>query len=148
MQGLRLDHATIRTAKMEETVAFYARFLGMKPGWRPPLRSDGTWLYAEDGDYPIVHLIEAPPGQAGGMFDHFALRGSGLLDYVQKLRNASQSFEAKALPDTPFTQVHHYDPNGVKIEVIFEETAQPHMIACSIAYPPSGDGARGSGPAL
>ena len=70
------------------------------------------------------------------MFDHFALRGTGLLDYVKALRDAEQSFEAKPVPETPFTQVHHYDPNGVKLEVTFEERAPSEDLICPLPYPP------------
>ena len=137
MRGVRLDHATLRTTKLTETVAFYQRFLGLKPGWRPSLRVNGVWLYAMDGDYPILHLIETTEESLGkGMFDHFALRGTGLLEYVKALRDAGQSFEAKPVPETPFTQVHHYDPNGVKLELTFEEKAAPEDLLCPLLYPP------------
>jgi catechol 2,3-dioxygenase-like lactoylglutathione lyase family enzyme len=137
MRGVRLDHVTLRTTKLTETVAFYQRFLQLKPGWRPPLRVNGAWLYAQDGDYPILHLIETQDEALGkGMFDHFALRGVGLVDYVKALRAGGQSFEAKPVPETPFTQVHHYDPNGVKLEVTFEEKAESEQLTCPLPYPP------------
>jgi catechol 2,3-dioxygenase-like lactoylglutathione lyase family enzyme len=121
MKGLRLDHATINTADIEASVAFYSDFLRMKPGWRPTLRVDGVWLYAEDGDYPILHLIERPKSDGVGMFDHIAFRGSDLRSYLSKVKAAGCWFEAKPVNGTPYTQVHHFDPNGVKIEVLFEE---------------------------
>ena len=137
MQGVRLDHATLRSAKVAETVAFYARFLGLKPGWRPSLGVDGVWLYPEDGDYPIVHIIETneqlPPG---GMFDHFALRGDDLLGYLKLLSDAAVSFEARPVPETQWTQVHHFDPNGVKVEVTFDELAAAEDLVCALPYPP------------
>ncbi len=121
MLGLRLDHATLNTHRLEETIAFYRHFLGLAPGWRPDFGFRGAWLYPVDGDYPIVHLIEAPPVPAGGMFDHIAFRGNGLARYLEMVKQAGGWFQALPVPGTPFTQVHHFDPNGVKIEVTFEE---------------------------
>ena len=121
MLGLRLDHATLNTYRLEETIAFYKHFLDLAPGWRPDFGFPGAWLYPADGDYPIVHLIEAPAVADGGMFNHIAFRGVGLARYLDMLKEAGGWFEASPVQGTPFTQVHHYDPNGVKIEVTFEE---------------------------
>jgi len=111
----------LNTDRLSETVAFYKHFLDLTPGWRPELGVQGAWLYAADGDYPILHLIEAPQAPEGGMFDHIAFRGVGLEEYIAKLRAAGDWFLARPVPGTPLTQVHHRDPNGVKIEVAFEE---------------------------
>lgn len=135
MQGLTIDHATIRTVKLSETVAFYGQFLGLTPGWRPKLRVDGVWLYATGGSYPILHVIETSEdiGQ-GGMFDHVAYRASGLIGYIRKLNAAGVAFEARPVPETPLTQVHHFDPNGIKLEVTFEEQVEPALLHCDLPY--------------
>lgn len=135
MRGLQLDHATIRTSKLKETVAFYSDYLGFSPGWRPTLPIGGVWLYAEGGDYPILHVIEVDKDLGrGGMFDHIAFKGAGLSVYLQKLRATRQAFQAMPVPETPYTQVHHYDPNGVKIEVTFEEHAPPEALHCDMPF--------------
>uniref|UniRef100_B0T6N7 Glyoxalase/bleomycin resistance protein/dioxygenase n=1 Tax=Caulobacter sp. (strain K31) TaxID=366602 RepID=B0T6N7_CAUSK len=121
MRGVRLDHATINTNTLEDTIAFYSHFLNLTPGWRPDFGFPGAWLYPADGDYAIVHLIQTAPADQGGMFDHVAFRGENLPAYLAKLDARGGWFQAQAVPGTPFTQVHHYDPNGVKIEVAFEE---------------------------
>lgn len=121
MLGVRLDHATLNTNRLGETIAFYKHFLDLKPGWRPDLGIGGAWLYAEDGDYPILHLIEAAQAPSGGMVDHIAFRGVGLDQYLEKVKASGDWFLAVPVPETPLTQVHHLDPNGVKIEVTFEE---------------------------
>ena len=135
VQGLRLDHATIRTAKLAETVAFYGEFLGFSTGWRPPLRVDGVWLYPQGGDYPILHVIETSQDIGrGGMFDHIAFRVSGLGAYLDKLRAAGVPFESKPVPETPLTQVHHYDPNDIKLELTFEEQIEPELLRCDLPF--------------
>jgi len=121
MQGLRLDHATLNTTELEESLAFYKRFLDLRPGWRPDFGFPGAWLYPQDGDYAIVHLIEGAAPEGDGRFDHIAFRGASLQAYLEKVKATQAWFRAAPVPGTTFTQVHHFDPNGVKIEVLFDE---------------------------
>jgi catechol 2,3-dioxygenase-like lactoylglutathione lyase family enzyme len=120
MHVIRLDHATINTADVAASVAFYGHFLGMAPGWRPPFNVGGAWLYPSGGDYPIVHLIEAKRAPDGGMFDHVAFRGEGLAGYLAKVKASGGWYRATPVPGTGLVQIHHRDPNGVLIEVNFE----------------------------
>lgn len=122
MLGLKLDHATIRTTKLEATLAFYGEYFGLLPGWRPSLGSGGAWLYAEGADYPQLHVIETKTDLGrGGMVDHIAFRGVGLAAYLDKLRARGQPFKADRIPETPYTQVLVSDPNGIILETNFEE---------------------------
>jgi catechol 2,3-dioxygenase-like lactoylglutathione lyase family enzyme len=121
MKGVRLDHATINTDDVKASVAFYGHFLDLKPGWRPDFGVGGAWLYAADGDYPILHLLEMPRVEGVGMFNHVAFRGEGLQAYLAKLKAARCWYDARPVDQTPYTQVHHFDPNDVRLEVIFEE---------------------------
>jgi catechol 2,3-dioxygenase-like lactoylglutathione lyase family enzyme len=121
MKGVRLDHATINTDVVDASVVFYEHFLGLRKGWRPDWSVGGAWLYAADGDYPILHLLETPRVEGVSMFNHVAFRGEDLPAYLEKLRQARCWFEARPVDQTPYTQVHHFDPNDVRIEVIFEE---------------------------
>lgn len=126
MRGVHLDHATINTAHLEATIEFYSKYLGLRTGFRPDFGFPGAWLYAEDGDYPILHLIGIPEArQPGGNFDHIAFRGVDLPAYLEKLRANGQEFKLSPVVETPLSQVHHFDPNGVKIEVTFEEPVPP-----------------------
>jgi catechol 2,3-dioxygenase-like lactoylglutathione lyase family enzyme len=121
MHIVRLDHATINTADLTASVAFYGQYLGLKPGWRPPFNIGGAWLYPEDGSYPILHLIARKESTArGGMFDHVAFRGKDLQGYLAKLKSSGDSYTASPVLGTNLVQVQHYDPNQVLIEVNFE----------------------------
>jgi catechol 2,3-dioxygenase-like lactoylglutathione lyase family enzyme len=128
MRGVRLDHATINTADVGATVAFFGEYLGLQPGFRPDFGFPGAWLYPEDGDYPIVHLIGVDTDkEPGGNFDHIAFRGVDMKAYVDLLRSNGQPFTVAAVAETPLSQVQHFDPNGVKIEVTFEEPLPTHV---------------------
>ena len=134
MPPLRLDHVTLSSARVDETVAFYDDVLGMRPGFRPPLEANGVrvpgvWLYAEGGDYPMLHIIDRKPEDGPtGAFHHFAFRSTGLLAFLDRLRTLRIDFKAAPVADTADTQVHFFDPNGVKIEVIFAERVDPLLL--------------------
>lgn len=122
MHIVRLDHATINTADLTASVAFYGHYLGLKPGWRPPFNMGGAWLYPEDGSYPILHLIAREKSAArGGNFDHVAFRGKDLKAYLAKVKSSGDSYTVSPVPGTKLVQVQHYDPNQVLVEVNFED---------------------------
>jgi catechol 2,3-dioxygenase-like lactoylglutathione lyase family enzyme len=135
MSPLRLDHVTLTSGCVEETVAFYGDILGLQPGPRPQLEANGVkipgvWLYADGGDYPILHIIDRQPqDRSTGAFDHFAFRGAGLLTFLDHLRTHAIDFKAKPVADTADTQVHFLDPNGLKIEMIFAERVDPALLS-------------------
>ena len=129
MKGVRLDHATIDTHDVDASVAFYREFFNLQPGWRPDWDVGGAWLYAEDGDYPILHLLERPRIEGASMFNHVAFRCVNLPAYLDKVKTKGCWFEARPVEGTPYTQVHHFDPNGVRIEAIFEEPLGANRIA-------------------
>jgi catechol 2,3-dioxygenase-like lactoylglutathione lyase family enzyme len=121
MTAIRLDHATINTADLAASVAFYAEHMDFRRGWRPPFDVGGAWLYAKDGDYPILHLVEAEPGRDGGMFNHLAFRCSGLDVYLARVKAAGGWYTAMPVIETRLVQIQHRDPSGVLIEATFED---------------------------
>lgn len=122
-----IDHITIRTSDLDSTLAFYDYCLGLRAGKRPDFSIAGAWLYAEGGDYPILHVIldeNAERGDTRG-FDHFAFRSSGLPSYLAKLKEKNFAYEVMPVPSTNLVQVHHKDPNGITVEVNFADEAIP-----------------------
>jgi catechol 2,3-dioxygenase-like lactoylglutathione lyase family enzyme len=122
MHVIHLDHATINTADVSSSVSFYRYYLGLKPGWRPPVDVGGAWLYPEGGSYPILHLIaHSEHVSKSGMFDHIAFRAKDLRAYLAKLKAIGDSYKASPVPGTNLIQVHHRDPNEVLVEVNFAD---------------------------
>ncbi len=129
MTPLRLDHVTLTSTSLGRSVAFFEEILDLRPGFRPDLGVGGAWLYAPDGDYPILHIIDRKPNhRPTGAFDHLAFRGADLLGFLERLRANAVAFNAKPVPGTADTQVHFFEPDGVKIEVIFAERVDPSLL--------------------
>ena len=125
----RLHHVTLKTSRLAETIAFYERHLGLRPGPRPPFDVSGAWLYPGGGDRAILHLIEVsatePQRDATGAFDHFAIETSGLSEYLERLKADGTWHRASPVPATDLVQIHHLDPSGVMVEATFVGEALP-----------------------
>lgn len=131
MSILHLDHFTLRTAQIEETVAFFRDAVGLEEGWRPAFPFPGRWMYA--GDRPLVHIAniqtdnadlkaylgDRPQGPGGGSLDHISMRCTGLAEHQQRLVKLGLPFQERLVPELSEHQVFVDDPNGIKIELIF-----------------------------
>jgi catechol 2,3-dioxygenase-like lactoylglutathione lyase family enzyme len=132
----RLDHINLRAsgsgfAALRE---FYCRILGLRIGERPPLQSEGLWLYA--GETPVVHLLEAadgsgPPAAAaaapGTAFDHVAFGCSGLEEMLGRVCRLGVPSEVRVQAAAGQVLVRVEDPSGLRVELVFaagEETAR------------------------
>jgi catechol 2,3-dioxygenase-like lactoylglutathione lyase family enzyme len=116
----RMDHFTIVTDRLTETLQFYAMF-GLHAGARPAFGVPGAWLYASD--QPILHVIEVSsmPEPRRGALDHMAYRAQGLLATTRLLEERGISHRIIRTP-APFRmwQLFFVDPNGVDVELDFD----------------------------
>ena len=127
-----LDHVNIVTDRLEETVAFYTRLLGLERGTSPAsgMGMSGAWLHVAGGGPAIIHLIGHDParhdpdgivpGRQTGSFNHVALVCSGFAEV--KARVAEMGLEAK-IYDRSFgdaRQIFVHDPNQVRVELNFQ----------------------------
>jgi catechol 2,3-dioxygenase-like lactoylglutathione lyase family enzyme len=125
----RIEHYNIHTQKLAETVSFYERVLGMKPGERPPFPFPGAWIYL-DG-VPVIHLVDVSgtysTPRAGlhgtGALDHVAFEAADLPAMLATLAREGVAHSQRMVPRTGITQVFVEDPNGLTIELNFPETA-------------------------
>ncbi len=120
-----MDHFTIVTDRLQETLAFYAA-LGLADGPRPDFGIGGAWLYA--GETPILHVIEtsAMPAERRGAIDHIAFTSRGLADAGEQLAAAGIRYKLIRTP-RPFTrwQMFFLDPNSVEVELDFDADETP-----------------------
>jgi len=119
----RMNHFTVLTDRLDETLAFYRDHLGLAPGARPPFSFAGAWLYAEGGAEPILHIVagRAAGELHAGVIDHMAFTGRDLAGTVGKLKARGVRYELRKLPGQWSTwQLFFQDPNGAKVEIDFD----------------------------
>jgi catechol 2,3-dioxygenase-like lactoylglutathione lyase family enzyme len=112
-----MNHFTILTDDLPATQRFYEDMLGLTPGYRPPLKFPGAWMYC--GQQAVLHVIAGRtlPEQRGGVLDHMAFSGEDLSAMLAKLRGRNQTYELRMTPDDRVCQLFFYDPNGARVEI-------------------------------
>ena len=135
MQVQHLDHFTLRTSRLAETQAFYAQVIGLTPGPRPAFAFSGVWLYARD--QPLVHLAAFDPGdgalarylgsrpgasEGSGCIDHISFRCVDLPAFERRLGDMRVGYERRTVPALQQHQLFLIDPDGVRIECIFDSS--------------------------
>ncbi len=128
-----LDHCSIRTVKLAETLEFYTDLLGMTDGDRPDFDFPGNWLYV-DGK-PVVHLVGVDPDDPSGLleyldgpidadslsgsgaFDHLAFRAKNPEQLIARIKANGHAYRERKVPDMDLFQVFVEDPNGITVEL-------------------------------
>ena len=133
MQVRHLDHFTLRTSRLAQTRDFYEQVIGLQPGPRPAFAFAGAWLYAEG--MPVLHVAASgpvdddalarylgarPAGDGAGCIDHVSFRCTGLPAFERRLADMHVACERRTVPSLRQHQLFLVDPNGVRIECIFD----------------------------
>lgn len=115
----RLDHVTICTPRVGDTVAFFERVLGLenRPDDRPDLDVAGAWLWL--GDRAVVHIVEVAHerGEPRGPFDHVAFVTDDFDRFIATLAEHDVDHTLADQPRSGLRQVFFTEPNGVRVEV-------------------------------
>jgi len=121
-----MNHFTILTDNVQDTLAFYADMLDLHAGPRPPFTFPGAWLYARGGNDPILHIVGGKPKETlvKGVIDHMAFSGKDLAEMLSKLKSRGLNYELRRLPDYGTWQLFFHDNNNAKIEVDFDPAEQ------------------------
>ena len=115
------DHVNLRTARLDEMIAWYGAVLDLHPGPRPDFGFPGAWLYL--GDTAVVHLVgvPGPVGPAPNIsLEHFAFRAKGISAFKESLEAHGVGFSQDAVPGFPLVQLNFRDPDGNHIHVDFD----------------------------
>lgn len=115
------DHVNVRTTKLDEMITWYGDVLGFYAGPRPDFPFPGAWLYM--GDHALVHLVAVDNDLAepeNVSLEHFALRATGLKEFLAKLERQSIVARVSNVPGLPIVQVNIFDPEGNHIHVDFD----------------------------
>ena len=118
-----LDHVTVRTGDLDASLAFYREVLGLEiADWRPPFSFDGAWLAL--AGHAVVHLVAGRAvADPEGAVDHFRNRRRGLPGNRQSRADGQKHHlrRARKLRTDAFRQLFVRDPDGVKIEIVFDQ---------------------------
>jgi len=126
-----LSHVAVRCRDLDASARFYAEVLGLRVGPRPPFGFPGRWLYGEAGA-AIVHLLDADDAAARRYTGAAASVGAGAVDHIAfaatdwpamraRLDGLGVPFQTRQAPDTGAAQVFLRDPDGVTIELNFQD---------------------------
>jgi catechol 2,3-dioxygenase-like lactoylglutathione lyase family enzyme len=117
-----LDHNTVETFDLAKTVAFYRDVLGMALGDRPQQGVNGAWMCLHGR--AVVHLNEVGRirHEPGGVIDHVAFVADEYDRMKRQLDELGVTYEVvDSRPSRMLRQLYLLDPNGVRIEVNFDE---------------------------
>ncbi len=120
MPATAMNHFTVLTDQLDETVTFYRELLELEPGKRPNFKFPGAWLYSNG--QAILHVIAGNklPEPREGVIDHMAFSATGLVDTVERLKSRGLEYDLRRLDDANVWQLFFFDPNGAKVELDFD----------------------------
>jgi len=123
MSVTTMNHFTVLSDDLDATRRFYCDLFGFRVGWRPPFQFPGWWLYAADGDAPILHVIHRDPlpEERAGVLDHMAFSARDLPGTVSTLKREGIEYELRRLPGGGIWQLFFNDPHGAKVEFDFDK---------------------------
>ena len=115
-----MNHFTIVTDSLEETVQFYQELLGLKTGYRPPMSFPGAWMYC--ADEAVLHIInkDTLPAEKAGILDHMAFSATDLNGTLATLKSRGLTYDLRRQQATGVWQLFFHDPNGARVELDFE----------------------------
>jgi len=115
-----MNHFTVLTDQLEQTVNFYKDVLKLEDGYRPPLDFPGAWLYS--GGAAVLHIIAGRPlpEEPAGVLDHMAFSATGLASVVKNLRSREIEYTLRQQKGSNVWQLFCFDPSGAKVELDFD----------------------------
>ncbi len=115
-----MNHFTIVTDALEETVRFYQELLGLQTGYRPPMSFPGAWMYCNN--QPVLHIMDKGrlPAEKAGILDHMAFSATDLNRTLTMLKSRGLSYDLRRQQETGGWQLFFHDPNGARVELDFE----------------------------
>ena len=115
--NLRSDEKTMHILK-----DFYINVVGLSMGERPPFKSKGFWLNAQENC--VLHLSstknnEKKEHHVDSIIDHLAFSASNIKYYEKILTDNNIPFKYREVPEIGTKQLFFKDPVGNGIELIF-----------------------------
>ncbi len=132
---IAINHVLIQTADIEGMIQFFEQSLNLENGYRPPFNFPGAWLWGDDK--PLIHLSEislvdkeqwdylgsqkVASEMGTGTIDHIAFSGSDYQELIERLKHYKMEYFERTVPLTGEYQVFVKGPEGLRIEIQFDE---------------------------
>src|SRR4051794_33627088 len=114
IQIKRINHVTVTTRRLEESLAFYKDVLGCKQIARPNFSFGGAWLYAGEIQIHLVIEDEVAP-HPGGVINtrdrHVAFEVEDVDAMEGVLRARGVKYQRKLIADRGIHQLFFHDPD-------------------------------------
>ena len=121
----KLAHVNIRSLDLEASVAFYRDVLGLAagPAETRPQSVDHVWMSDEEAN-PCIHLqrtnaSRADESEFAGLH-HIAVSCVGLDHWRTKLTAMGLEYQETTSDSANIVQLNLCDPDGVRVELLFE----------------------------
>jgi catechol 2,3-dioxygenase-like lactoylglutathione lyase family enzyme len=130
-----LFHCAIRTSDLAATRHFYCNVLGMVDVPRPAsIKFEGAWFALPTPTKDVIVHVYAgdvakgtdgsiAPHNEQGVVDHLSVSAHGFLGFRAKFQSLGLSHREQNNGSTNW-QMFVHDPNGLKIELTFEQTGE------------------------
>ena len=150
-----MEHFLLQTEDIEATKDWYVKVLGFRAGPAPDFKFPVYWLYL--GDRDVLHITtggkdvsdnrkkyvgqESQATSGSGVIDHVAFRATGLTEMIDHLKNNKIEFKERQVNDQGLYQLFLLDPNGVKVELNFDNAEvkgrKPQLRASELSSAPN-----------
>ena len=121
MRIMKLAHTMIRVKNLDESVAFYRDFVGLKEVRRKPIGEEATLVFL--GDEGMSYFIELTYNhgvddyELGDQFGHLAFHVDDVEEVVAKVEAAGWWYR-RSKPTASSKYIFIKDPNGYDIEIL------------------------------
>jgi catechol 2,3-dioxygenase-like lactoylglutathione lyase family enzyme len=150
-----MEHFLLQTEDIEATKDWYVKVLGFRAGPAPDFKFPVYWLYL--GDRDVLHITtggknvsdnrkkyvgqESEVSTGTGVIDHVAFRATDLGDMIEHLNKNGIEFKERQVNDQGLYQLFLFDPNGVKVELNFDNAEvkgrKPQLKASELSSAPN-----------
>lgn len=118
---MKLAHTMIRVKDLEDTLAFYRDFIGLRETRRKPIGDEATLVFLtdDDGEYSIelTHNHGKDEYTLGDQFGHLAFTVDDLESVVADVESRGWWYR-RSRPEMTSKYIFVKDPNGYDVEIL------------------------------
>ncbi len=118
---MKLYHTMIRVRDLDQSLAFYEKFLGLEVTKRVELGEEATLVFLSDADrnyfIELTHNKDGRDYEPGNQFGHLAFLTDDLDTIVEEVERENRWYRSSK-PSAPSRYIFVKDPDGYDIEIL------------------------------